>query len=333
MATKRRRRFKPGRSGAWIETPAPRDREVIKPLDVVALEQGYGGSRYPAEIPKRWICSFMDRLTIEVLDRYPAAHAVFGSGSLWGSEGNSAEAGGRRAANDHAAAIDHSRRARVALLFEHGGERYGYMKLGAGAPIAAAGMERLIALGARQIIVAGTVGVLDPSLRRGDLIVAARAIREEGTSFHYLPAARFVNPSRTLFTALRDALDRLEYPHRTGTTWTTDAFYRETRDKIERLRMRDRAICVEMEAAAIFAVARFRKVEAGAIFYASDAVGGEAWDFHNHDGVTPRRSRAVMLDVALKAFESRSSTSQQRRGKRSAPARPGRIEPDSKKIS
>jgi hypothetical protein len=54
----------------------------------------------------------------------------------------------------------------------------------------------------------------------------------------------------------------------------------------------------------MFAVARFRKVEAAGIFYASDAIGGEVWDFHNHDGVAPRKSRAVLLDVALKAFES-----------------------------
>ncbi len=304
MAVKRSHSLKPGRARAWIETPSLRDRELINPLEVVALEQDYGGSYYPAEIPERWICSFMDRLTIEVLNRYPSAHAIYSPGSLWGSEGNSNRSTERGAPDDQAAGIDHSRRSRVALLFEHGGERYGYMKLGAGAPIAAAGMERLIALGAKRIIITGTVGVLDPSIRRGDLIVAARAIREEGTSYHYLPAARFVQPSRSMFVALRNALDHLEYPHRTGTTWTTDAFYRETRDKIARLRVRDRAICVEMEAAAIFAVGRFRKVEVGALFYASDAVGGTTWDFHNHDGVTARRSRAVLLDVALKTFES-----------------------------
>jgi len=304
MAVKRNRSSKSARADAWIETPSPRDREVINPLEVVALEQDYGGSYYPAEIPEQWICSFMDRLTIEVLNRYPKAHAIHSPGSLWGSEGNSQNSAERGAPDEQPAGIDHSRRSRVALLFEHGGQRYGYMKLGAGAPIAAAGMERLIALGAKRIIITGTVGVLDPSIRRGDLIVAARAIREEGTSFHYLPAARFVQPSRSLLAALRNALDHLEYPHRIGTTWTTDAFYRETRDKIARLRQRDRAICVEMEAAAMFAVGRFRKVEVGALFYASDAVGGAAWDFHNHDGVTARRSRAVLLDVALKTFES-----------------------------
>jgi len=304
MAIKRRRRVGSRQPVTFIETPSPRDPEVINPLEVVALEQGYGGSRYPEKIPHRWICSFMDRLTLEVLNRYPGAHAIHSSGSLWGSAGSKISAEGGAPPHDLAAAIEQSRRSRVALIFEHGGQRYGYTKLGVGAPIAATGIERLIALGAREIIIAGTVGVLDPSIRRGDLIVATRAIREEGTSFHYLPAARFVSPSRRLSAALRTALDDLEYPYRTGTTWTTDAFYRETREKIERLRQRDRAICVEMEAAAMFAVARFRKIEVGAIFYASDAVGGESWDFHNHDGVAPRRSRAVLLDVALKAFES-----------------------------
>ena len=304
MDVKRSLPAKPRRVRAFIETPSPRDREVINPLEVVALEQDYGGSYYPAEIPERWICSFMDRLTIEVLNRYPSAHAIYSPGSLWGSEGNSQGPAERGAPDEQATRIEPSRRSRVALLFEHGGQRYGYMKLGMGAPVAAAGMERLIALGAKQIIITGSVGVLDPAIRRGDLIVATRAIREEGTSYHYLPAARFVQPSRSLFVALRNALDHLDYPHRSGTTWTTDAFYRETRDKIARLRNRDRALCVEMEAAAMFAVGRFRKVEVGALFYASDAVGGAAWDFHNHDGVAARRSRAVLLDVALKAFES-----------------------------
>jgi purine-nucleoside phosphorylase len=301
--TVRRRRSKTNQQIAWIETPALHDPEVINPLDIVALEQNFGGSQYPEEFPRRWVCSFMDRLTLEVLNRYPGAHAIHSTGSLWGSEG-SKNSPGSAPPHDLAAAIEQSRRSRVALIFEHGDERYGYIKLGVGAPIAATGIERLIALGAKQIIIAGTVGVLDPSIRRGDLIVAARAIREEGTSYHYLPAARFVQPSRKLMIALRGALDILDYPHRTGTTWTTDAFYRETRDKIDRLRRRDRAICVEMEAAAMFAVARFRKVEAAGIFYASDAIGGEVWDFHNHDGVAPRKSRAVLLDVALKAFES-----------------------------
>lgn len=290
-------------SRLWIETPSPRDREIISPLEVVALEQGYGGSHYPAQMPRRWICSFMDRLTIEVLNRYPAAHAIYSPGSLWGSEGDSNDANSGGASDNQTTGIDHSRRSRAAILFEHGGERYGYMKLGMGAPVAATGLERLIALGAKQIIVTGTVGVLDPSIRRSELIVASRAIREEGTSYHYLPPARFVQPSRSLTATLREALDALDYPHRTGTTWTTDAFYRETRDKIGRLRLRDGAICVEMEAAAMFAVGRFRKVDVAGLFYASDAVGGGAWDFHNHDGNSTRHSRAVLLDVALKAFE------------------------------
>jgi nucleoside phosphorylase len=299
-ATKRRGPSESART-AWIETPARGDREIINPLEVVALEQGFGGSHYPAAIPEHWICSFMDRLTIEIIRRYPAAHAIYSPGSLWGSEGKSqgADAGG-----DQVEGIDHTRRSRAALIFEHGGRRYGYAKLGMGAPVAAAGMERLIALGAKRIIITGTVGVIDPSIRRGDLIVATRAIREEGTSYHYLPAARFVQPSRSMQAALRETLDRIEYPHRTGTTWTTDAFYRETRDKIARMRLRDRAICVEMEAAAMFAVGRFRKIEVGALFYASDAVGGRAWDFHNQDGGGARHSRAVLLDVALKTFES-----------------------------
>ena len=110
-------------SRLWIETPSPRDREIISPLEVVALEQGYGGSHYPAQMPRRWICSFMDRLTIEVLNRYPAAHAIYSPGSLWGSEGDSNDANSGGASDNQTTGIDHSRRSRAAILFEHGGER------------------------------------------------------------------------------------------------------------------------------------------------------------------------------------------------------------------
>ncbi len=245
----------------------------------------------------------MERLTVEVLRRYPGADIIPASRSLWGTEGDIPATPAPEPAANLGAEFAVSPRTGAALLFEHRGERYGYVKLRTGAPLAAAGLERLIALGARQVVVTGGAGTLFADMGRGQLLLPTRAIREEGTSYHYLRAARFVRPSPTLVVALGRAMEALGYPYRVGTTWTTDAIYRETRAKIGRLRLREGAICVEMETAALFAVGRFRKVEVAALLYASDAVGGAAWDFHNHQGAAVKQSRAVLLDVALKAFE------------------------------
>ncbi len=143
-----------------------------------------------------------------------------------------------------------------------------------GAPMAAAMLEALIAMGCRKFVACGGAGVLNDGIAVGHIIVPTAAIRDEGTSYHYLPAAREIEPSPRAVAAIETVLRARGYDYLTAKTWTTDGLYRETRKKVL-MRKREGCLTVEMEAAAFFAVAKFRGVEFAQILYAGDDLSGE----------------------------------------------------------
>lgn len=142
-------------------------------------------------------------------------------------------------------------------------------KFGIGAPGAVATLEELIALGARDILVVGTGGSLQPTLPIGSIILPTGAIREEGTSFHYVPAGVELGPDPTLAQALAEEVVALGGVGAFGPVWTTDAPYREMRSKVEAYSALG-VLAVEMEAAALFALAQFRGVRLAIIMTVSD---------------------------------------------------------------
>lgn len=146
-----------------------------------------------------------------------------------------------------------------------------------GAPTCAGQLEELIALGCENFIVCGGAGVLRKDIAVGHLIVPHSAVRDEGTSYHYLPPSREVPCVPQALALIEQVLKGKDIPYITAKTWTTDAFYRETRDKVN-LRIAEGCISVEMEAAALFAVAQFRGVLLGQILYGGDDLSGEQWD-------------------------------------------------------
>ena len=129
---------------------------------------------------------------------------------------------------------------------------------GVGAPLAAAFLEEAIVLGARKVVACGGCGVLTPEVPAGQVIVPTEAVRDEGTSFHYLRASRTVEADSAGWPPRNFSL-RQSVPFAAGKVWTTDAIYRETRQKVDRRRA-EGCLAVEMEAAAFFAVARFREI-------------------------------------------------------------------------
>lgn len=157
------------------------------------------------------------------------------------------------------------------------GKRLALCHPGVGAPLAAGFMDELIALGCRKFIACGGAGVLDGDLTLGHLVVPTAAVRDEGTSYHYLPPAREVEASPQALSAIERVLQRDNVDYVKGKTWTTDGVYRETAAKIQ-LRRAEGCLTVEMEAAAFFAVAQFRGVIAGQILYGGDDVSSDAWD-------------------------------------------------------
>ena len=181
------------------------------------------------------------------------------------------------------------------------GHRLVMMHPGVGAPLAAGFLEELIGRGCRAFVACGGAGVLVPDVALGHVIVPTSAVRDEGTSYHYLPASRTVEPSAQAVEAIVAAAGHHAVPHVTGATWTIDAYYRETRDKLE-ARVAEGCLTVEMEAAAFFAVAAFRGVTFGQALYAGDDLSGEAWDYRAWDEHTS--GRETLFRIAAEAVLS-----------------------------
>ncbi len=177
------------------------------------------------------------------------------------------------------------------------GHRLALVHPGVGAPMAAGILEEVIALGGRKFIACGGAGVLDREIAVGHVLVPVVAIRDEGTSYHYLPPGREVEASTEAVEAIEKTLQAHEVPYSLIKTWTTDGIYRETRDKVKR-RKAEGCQAVEMEAAAFFAVAKFRKVIFGQILYGGDDVSGGDWD---HRAWTSHTIRDKLFLVAAQA--------------------------------
>ena len=185
----------------------------------------------------------------------------------------------------------------IYVLEDAGAEPVALAHPGVGAPLAAGRLEELIALGGRVFVAVGGAGALVPGLTVGHVIVPTAAIRDEGTSYHYLPAAREVAPTPAVLDAILAEVAERGVPFVTGKAWTTDAFYRETRAKVDR-RVAEGCVAVEMEAAACFAVAAFRGVAFGQLLYAGDDLSGAEWDDRDW---TRHHSRGALFEIALGA--------------------------------
>jgi uridine phosphorylase len=147
---------------------------------------------------------------------------------------------------------------------------------GLGAPIVAAQAEELIALGARRVVSVALSGGIQPDLAPGATVVVAAAIRDEGTSHHYLPPGREIGADATVTAALVDALSKPGTEVRVGRTWSTDAPYRETREEVVS-HQADGVLTVDMEMAALFAVAQARSVAAAGVLVVGDSLSGGMW--------------------------------------------------------
>jgi uridine phosphorylase len=172
---------------------------------------------------------------------------------------------------------------------------------GPGAPFAAIVVEELAALGVQQFLIVGLAGSLQANLPVGSLVVCTRALRDEGTSYHYAPRSSFARPSPRLVAALKATLERNRVSFTEGPSWTTDAPYRETIAELRRYR-RSGIVTVEMEASAIFTVARCLGGRAAALFVISDHLDERGWEPRFHDSTQALR-RALRL--ALQTFAAR----------------------------
>ena len=183
-------------------------------------------------------------------------------------------------------------------VVEHLGKRIAVFNPGVGAPAAATSLEGIIGLGATKIIGCGGAGIVKQGFDVGHIIVPTGAVRDEGTSHHYQPVEVAVVPHPLAVDAIDAELSDAGVPHDKGLTWTTDAIFRETPEKVARRREQG-CISVEMEASAMFAVAMFRGAVYGQLLYAGDDVSAQTWDHRHWEKQTSVRER--VLELALKA--------------------------------
>ncbi|MBU1702638.1 MAG: nucleoside phosphorylase [Candidatus Eisenbacteria bacterium] len=148
---------------------------------------------------------------------------------------------------------------------------------GLGAPLAAAVFEALIAFGCRKFMACGAAGVLDSALAKDTVVVPSGAVRDEGTSYHYLTPGREIAVEPEVVKSLQTVLESRGVKYQIGKTWTTDAIFRETKKRIMKRRS-EGCLTVEMECAAFLAVAAFRGVRFGQLLAAGDDVSGSEWD-------------------------------------------------------
>ena len=183
---------------------------------------------------------------------------------------------------------------------EYRGVPLALMMAGVGAPLCIGGFEELFAMGVETLVLFGTCGVLDRGIGDCSVIIPTSALRDEGTSFHYAPPSDEIpvnRKHRELFTAL---LDELGCAYTTGKTWTTDAIYRETRDKMER-RKAAGCVCVDMECSAMAALAQLRGKDVFQFFYAADNLDAEQWDKRSlaNDDRLEDKDRVAQLALEL----------------------------------
>jgi uridine phosphorylase len=183
-------------------------------------------------------------------------------------------------------------------VVEHLGKRIAVFNPGVGAPAAATSLEDIIGLGATKIIGCGGAGIVKQGFDVGHIIVPTGAVRDEGTSHHYQPVDVAVVPHPLAVEAIDAELSDAGVPHDKGLTWTTDAIFRETPEKVARRREQG-CISVEMEASAMFAVAMFRGAVYGQLLYAGDDVSAQTWDHRHWEKQTSVRER--VLELALNA--------------------------------
>ena len=179
------------------------------------------------------------------------------------------------------------------------GKRFAFYKARLGAPACVGCFEDVIPMGVKRIILLGNCGVLDSSIKDCGIIIPTKAIRDEGTSYHYAPAADFIDVNKKYVDEFVAVLGELGYPYVRGITWTTDAFYRETRAKVA-ARKAMGAVCVEMECAAMQAMCDFRGVEFFQFLYAGDNLDHSNWDPRSLAGTAKLDEKEK---IALLAFE------------------------------
>ena len=197
--------------------------------------------------------------------------------------------------------------------FEHGGEDLGIIGCAVGASFAVLLAEQLFASGCRLLISMTSAGQVVEEGSPPYFILIDRALRDEGTSYHYLPPAEFAEADRGLVEAAMKAFAAARQPMHRGASWTTDAPFRETAAAIERCRTRN-ILAVEMEAAGLYAFAKARRKPVLCFAHVTNQMAVIEGDFEKGEADGSSASLAVIATAARawRGLDSRAVQSSSR---------------------
>ena len=162
-------------------------------------------------------------------------------------------------------------------VMDYKGEKVCLAQAPVGSAPAAQFMDWLIGYGVEKIISTGTCGVLT-NIEENAFLVPVRALRDEGASYHYVAPSRYIEMQIEAISAIEQVLEQLGIPYEEVMTWSTDGFYRETAEKVA-YRKEEGCAVVEMECAALAAVAQLRGVVWGQLLFTADSLA----DLENYD--------------------------------------------------
>ena len=174
-----------------------------------------------------------------------------------------------------------------------------------GAPHAVMILEKLNVLGAEKIVFFGWCGSLQRGVRVGDFVIPDRGVVGEGTSPYYPIHEKYPTPAPVIARALEESLVEHSTPFHKGPVWSTDAPYRETKDRVLSLQG-DGVLVVDMEVSALLTVGRFRDIDVGALLLVSDELGTLRWR-HGFSTARFKESRQIAAEVLCAACVTLSS--------------------------
>ncbi len=183
-------------------------------------------------------------------------------------------------------------------LINYKGKRIAFYKTYIGAPTAVGLIEEASAeLICDKYVVFGGAGCLDKEIAHGKVMVPTEAYRDEGTSYHYKESSDYITIKNSAIVA--QFMEKEKIPYILGKTWTTDAFYRETRANFLKHK-NDGCISVEMESAGIQAMCDFRGLNFYTFFTSGDLLDAPEWDERRKDGEHKGTQHDTLhFDIAL----------------------------------
>jgi uridine phosphorylase len=181
--------------------------------------------------------------------------------------------------------------------FSEGGERFGIIGCAVGASFAVLLAEELFVSGCRFLISMTSAGQILEQGPTPYFVVIDRALRDEGTSYHYLPPTEFCAADARLVELAMQAMQRPPQPIYQGAAWTTDAPFRETPAMIERTRACG-ILAVEMEAAALYAFAQARQKPVLCLAHVTNRMAVDGGDFEKGEAGGAYASLSLIAAVA-----------------------------------